>query len=45
MMRRKGSGDGHLFSQGPRLGNLEEDSSTGDFDCWMKGLCGWDISL
>jgi len=27
------------------LGNLEEDSSTGDFESWMMGLWGWDISL
>jgi len=27
------------------LGNLEEVSSTGDFESWMKGLCGWGIAL
>jgi hypothetical protein len=27
------------------LGNLEEGSSTGDFESWMKGLCGWGIAL
>jgi len=27
------------------LGNLEEGSSTGDFESWMKGLWGWGISL
>jgi len=27
------------------LGNLEEGSSTGDFEIWMKGLWGWGISL
>jgi hypothetical protein len=27
------------------LGNLEEVSSTGDFETWMKGLWGWVISL
>jgi hypothetical protein len=29
---RKGSGDGHLSQQRPHLGNLEEGSSTGDFE-------------
>jgi hypothetical protein len=24
---------------------LEEGSCTGDFESWMKGLCGWGISL
>jgi len=27
------------------LGNLEEGSSTRDFESWMKGLWGWGISL
>jgi hypothetical protein len=27
------------------LENLEEDSSTVDFESWMKGLWGWDIAL
>jgi hypothetical protein len=27
------------------LGNLEEGSSTGDFERWMKELWGWGISL
>jgi hypothetical protein len=27
------------------LGNLEEGLSTGDFESWMKGPCGWGISL
>jgi len=27
------------------LGKLEEGSSTGDFESWMKGLWGWGISL
>jgi len=27
------------------LGNLEEGSSTGDFESWMKGLWGWGIAL
>ena len=34
---RKGSGDGHLSSQGPRLGNMERGSFTRDFERWMKG--------
>jgi hypothetical protein len=43
---RKGSWDGHLFIGAPLLGNLEEVSSTGDFESWMKGLWGWDgVSL
>ena len=25
--------------------NLEEGSSTGDFESWMKGLWGWGIAL
>jgi len=25
--------------------NLEEGSSTGEFESWMKGLWGWGISL
>jgi hypothetical protein len=33
------------LSIGPHLGNLEEGSSTGDFEIWMKGLWGWNISL
>jgi hypothetical protein len=41
----KGSGEGRLFSRGLCLGNLEEGSSTGDFESWMKGLWGWSISL
>jgi hypothetical protein len=36
----KGSGDGS-----PLLENLEEGSSTGDFESWMKGLWGWGIAL
>jgi len=27
------------------LGKLEEGSSTGDFESWMKGLWGWGIAL
>jgi hypothetical protein len=27
------------------LGNLEEGSSTRDFESWMKGLWGWGIAL
>jgi len=27
------------------LGNLEEGSSTGDFETWLKGLWGWGIAL
>jgi hypothetical protein len=27
------------------LGNLEEGSSTGDFESWMKGLWGWVIAF
>jgi hypothetical protein len=27
------------------LGNLEEGSSTRDFESWMKGLWGWGIPL
>ena len=27
------------------MGNLEEGSSTGDFESWMKGLWGWGIAL
>ena len=27
------------------MGNLEEGSSTGDFESWMKGLWGWCIAL
>jgi hypothetical protein len=27
------------------LGNLEEGSSTVDFESWMKGLWGWGIEL
>jgi len=27
------------------LGNLEEGSSTRDFESWMKGLWGWGITL
>jgi hypothetical protein len=27
------------------LGNLEDGSSTGDFESWMKGLWGWGIAL
>jgi len=27
------------------LENLEEGSSTGDFESWMKGLWGWGIAL
>jgi len=27
------------------LGNLEEGSSTGDFESWMKGLWRWGIAL
>ena len=30
----------HLFSKGPHLGNLEEGSSTGDFERRMKGTQG-----
>ena len=33
---RKGSGDGYLLPLGPHLGNLEEGSSTGYFERWMK---------
>jgi hypothetical protein len=36
---------GHLFSYGLRLGNLEEGSSTGDFESWTKVFWGWGISL
>jgi hypothetical protein len=39
-MDGRGSGDGHLFSWGPCLGNLEEDSSTSDFERWMEGALG-----
>jgi hypothetical protein len=28
---------GISFHRGPILGNLEEGSSTGDFERWMKG--------
>jgi hypothetical protein len=34
-----------LFTWAPILGNLEEDSSTRDFESWMNGLCGWGITL
>jgi hypothetical protein len=34
-----------LFIGAPLLGNLEEGSSTGDFESWMKGLWGWSIAL
>jgi hypothetical protein len=27
------------------MGNLEEGSSSGDFESWMKGLWGWGIVL
>jgi hypothetical protein len=27
------------------LGNLEEGSSTGDFESWMQGLWEWGIAL
>ena len=27
------------------MGNVEEGSSTGDFESWMKGLWGWVIAL
>ena len=27
------------------MGNLEEGSSTGDFESWMKGLWGWGIAF
>ena len=27
------------------MGNLEEGSSTGDFETWLKGLWGWGIAL
>ena len=39
-MLRKVYGDGHLFSLWPPLGNLEEASSTGDFEKRMKGFLG-----
>jgi len=43
---RKGSGEGaSLFIGAPLLGNLEEGSSTGDFESWMKGLSEWGIAL
>jgi hypothetical protein len=41
----KGSREGRLFSCGLRLENLEEGSSTEEFESWMKGLWGWGISL
>jgi len=49
-----GDPDGHLekaletgisFLAAPLLGNLEDGSSTGDFESWMKGLWGWGIAL
>ena len=33
------------FHGGPHSGNLGEDSSTGDFESWVKGLWRWDSSL
>ena len=34
-----------LFIGAPLLGNLEEGSSTGDFESWMKGLWRWGIAI
>jgi hypothetical protein len=34
-----------LFIGALLLGNLEEGSSTGDFESWMKGLWEWGIAL
>ena len=36
---------GISLHRGSDLGNLEEGSSTGDFESWMKGLWGWGIAL
>ena len=36
---------GIFFIGAPLLWNLEEGSSTGDFDSRMKGLWGWGITL
>jgi hypothetical protein len=33
------------FNRGPILGNLEEGSSTGDFESWTRGLWGRGICL
>jgi hypothetical protein len=47
----EGNLDGGLWRQasisiGAPLGNLKGGSSTGDFECWMKGDLGkWGISL